>query len=222
MVSLLRVLLLNPFALKAFTLRIVIFAKAPKPGFAKTRLAPVLGEYGAARLARRMLDDTIAQCLDANLGKVELCVTPFDLVYWRDLGLDPRLDWSDQGDGDIGVRMGRACERVIAGGESILLVGTDCPGRDAAYLQNMARALAGVDAVIAPAADGGYPAIALHQYHPKIFEGIAWSTSSVVASTLERFKQLGWSVHDSPMLHDIDEPADLQHVPAAWLLDLNS
>ena len=56
--------------------RIIIFAKAPVPGFAKTRLIPALGEAGAAGLARQMLFDTLKEALAAGIGPVELCVWP--------------------------------------------------------------------------------------------------------------------------------------------------
>ena len=53
--------------------RIVIFAKAPVPGKVKTRLIPVLGEIGAARLANEMLKATVAAALEAKLATPELC-----------------------------------------------------------------------------------------------------------------------------------------------------
>ena len=56
--------------------RIVIFAKAPRAGYAKTRLIPALGADGAARLARRMLTHMVNQALDAGVGPTELCMTP--------------------------------------------------------------------------------------------------------------------------------------------------
>jgi len=40
--------------------RLILFAKVPEPGRAKTRLAPRLGEEGAARLYQAFLDDAIA------------------------------------------------------------------------------------------------------------------------------------------------------------------
>ena len=203
-----------------YALRIVVFAKAPQEGLAKTRLAPQLGFEGAARLARRMLDDTLMQCLAADIGVVELCVTPFDLPYWQSLGLDPRIQFSAQGEGNLGERMGRACERVTRSGESILLIGTDCPERNALYLQQMAEQLKIVDAVIAPASDGGYLAIGMRRFDASIFEGIVWSTSSVCSATLERLARLTWSFATTEPLHDIDEPEDLQFVPQAWLEDL--
>ena len=40
--------------------RIIIFAKAPQAGRAKAPLVPALGREGAARLAPRMLQATLA------------------------------------------------------------------------------------------------------------------------------------------------------------------
>ena len=56
--------------------RVVVFAKAPLPGRAKTRLIPALGAEGAARLARRMLGHALAQAMAARAGAVELCMSP--------------------------------------------------------------------------------------------------------------------------------------------------
>ena len=52
--------------------RIVIFAKAALPGFAKTRLLPALGAQGAADIARRLLADALMRALTARVGPVEL------------------------------------------------------------------------------------------------------------------------------------------------------
>ena len=58
------------------TTAVIVFAKAPVPGFAKTRLAPALGEAGAAALAERMLRHALEQAVAADIGPVELCATP--------------------------------------------------------------------------------------------------------------------------------------------------
>jgi hypothetical protein len=60
--------------------RIMIFAKAPVPGRVKTRLIPALGAEGAAELAVRMLEHTIAEALASGLA-VELCGEP-DPAGW--------------------------------------------------------------------------------------------------------------------------------------------
>ena len=56
--------------------RIVIFARAPLPGQAKTRLIPALGAEGAARLAHKMLLTTVKEAEAAGLSIPELCTTP--------------------------------------------------------------------------------------------------------------------------------------------------
>jgi len=38
---------------------LIVFAKAPVAGLAKTRLMPALGPQGAARLAERLLEHTL-------------------------------------------------------------------------------------------------------------------------------------------------------------------
>lgn len=197
--------------------RIVIFAKAPLPGFAKTRLIPALGAQGAADLARRMLAHTLSKALAAGVGAVELCVTPSAAdPAWQTLALSDALQWSDQGEGDLGERMARTTQRVLESGESVLLIGTDCPQLSAACLQQAAYALQRTDATLFPTFDGGYALLGLNRFHPSLFAGIAWSTDTVAFETLCRLEQLGWSVQDNPMLHDIDEPADLKWLPKTW------
>ncbi len=197
--------------------RIVIIAKAPIPGFCKTRLVPALGTQGAADLASHMLTHTLQQCLEAAIGPVELCVTPsVSHAAWRSVIVPPEVCWSEQGEGDLGDRLARVSERVIAAGEAILLVGTDCPQLDCARLQTAARALQQSDAVITPTADGGYALLGFRQFCPLIFANIAWSTNTVAATTFERIDQLCWTVARQPGLHDIDEPKDLEWLPAGW------
>lgn len=188
--------------------RVVVFAKAPVAGQAKTRLIPELGEEGAAELAARMLESTIAEAIAAGL-EVELCVTPRpDAREWTPF-LPANIRVTDQGPGDLGERLAHAAERVIGAGESVLLVGTDCPALDAARLRDAAARFRTHDAVIHPAEDGGYVLLGLTRYDPSVFAGIAWSTESVAEATVARIEALGWSLCVGDTLRDIDEPADL-------------
>ena len=196
--------------------RIVIFAKAPLPGIAKTRLIPALGAQGAADLAHRLLAYTLHKTLAAGVGPVELCVTPSPSdAVWQTLAIFDPVQWSAQGEGDLGARMARASKRVLEAGESVLLIGTDCPELSVAQLQQAVRALQSTDAVLFPTFDGGYALLGLSRFHPSLFAGIAWSTDSVAFETLCRLGQLGWTVENHPKLHDIDEPADLQWLSAS-------
>jgi uncharacterized protein len=197
--------------------RTLVLAKAPRPGFAKTRLIPRLGEAGAAALARRMLDHMLASASSAGIGPVELCASPAVTEdAWGDIVLPAGISCSTQGDGDLGDRMARHARRIIQAGESLLLVGTDCIELDAHTLRAAAHALQDHDCVMHPTFDGGYALLGLRRYDDSLFTQIAWSTDSVARITIERVAQLGWSFHQAEMLHDIDEPADLRHLPADW------
>jgi rSAM/selenodomain-associated transferase 1 len=190
--------------------RIVIFAKAPLPGRVKTRLIPALGEAGAAQLAARMLDRALQQALAAAVGPVELCMSPAPVAPdWGEIPLPPGIETSDQGEGDLGARMARAAQRALARGGAVLLTGTDCPDLSAERLRVAAARLAGHDAVLHRAEDGGYPLLGLRVFDTRLFDDMPWSTPAVAALTLERIAALGWTVWVGDTLRDIDEPADL-------------
>jgi uncharacterized protein len=192
---------------------VIVMAKAPVAGLAKTRLIPALGAEGAAALAARMLTHAVNQALAAALGPVMLCGAP-DVSHsaFAALATDPRLALHPQGDGDLGARMRRAFERALDTHGRAVLIGTDAPELDAAVLRAAADALTTHDAVIAPAHDGGYALIGLRRAEPRLFDAMPWSTAQVMAITRERLHQAGLRWHELPTLHDIDEPADLVHL----------
>lgn len=192
--------------------RLLIMARAPQPGLAKTRLIPALGTDGAAQIAREMLERTLAAALAADCAAVELCVTPdFADPAWRNIALPAGVIVSDQGEGDLGERMARAAARAIAAGERVLLVGTDCAEMNADLLREAAQQLNEADAVLFPVLDGGYALLGLSRFDASLFGNIAWSTAEVARVTQTRIAALGWQLHLGKTLHDIDEPTDLLH-----------
>ena len=198
--------------------RLVIFAKAPLAGLAKTRLIPALGAEGAAALARRMLSHTLAQALAVNAQAVELCMSPGPSdPAWKSVTLPQSVECIDQGEGDLGARMSRAMDRALTQRQGpVLLMGTDCPSLSNARIAEAGRQLEQHDAVLMPAADGGYVLIGLRAPCPSLFTDMVWSTSTVAFETLRRMASLSLRVWQGPMLYDIDEPADLNHLPAAF------
>jgi uncharacterized protein len=199
--------------------RVIVMAKAPVAGLAKTRLAGVLGAAGAAQLAARMLRETVAQALAAGLGPVELCAAPapdHPAVHAALGDWAGRLDTSAQGEGDLGARMQRALERGLALDGRALLIGTDCPGLDAARLVAAAAALDGHDAVFVPALDGGYVLVGMRRPVADLLSSMPWSTPEVMARTRDRLAAAGIDWAELPALADIDEPADLARLPPGW------
>ena len=196
-----------------------MFAKAPVAGYAKTRLTPALGAAGAARLAERLLERAVQAACSAGIGPVQLCCAPdathpsFERLATTEGGVSLVV----QGDGDLGARMGRAMARALAVHDRALLIGTDACGLDAAYLRLAARALDDHDAVFGPALDGGYTLVGLRRGETRVFDGIAWSTPQVMQQTRERIAALGLAHAELAPLADVDEPADLRHLPRDWL-----
>lgn len=197
----------------------IVFAKAPVPGYAKTRLIPALGSAGAASLATRMLHETLTRAVEAVIGPVELCCTP-DATDTTLIEAAQRYGatLTHQGEGDLGQRMHRALARCLQVANSAIVIGTDCPGLGVRELQVAARYLADHPAVFAPAADGGYVLVGMSSTLPSLFEDIAWSTEHVMAQTRRRLSGLGLIAAELPIMHDVDTPEDLVHVPKEWFI----
>lgn len=194
--------------------RIAIFAKAPIPGFCKTRLIGVLGAEGAAALAAKMLLRTVEIAKEAGVGPVELCVAPDpEHECWRTLPVGKTVEWSRQSEGDLGARMATVVQRTLSGGENILCIGTDCLELGVKHLRDAASALERHPAAIVPALDGGYVLLGLAKYDAVIFEEMQWSTEHVFGETMNRFSRLGWAVTELETLRDIDEPQHLEYLP---------
>ena len=197
---------------------VIVLAKAPVAGYAKTRLIPALGAAGAAALAQRLLDHAVAQARAARLGPVEVCCAPdSDQPLFARLAALAGVALSCQAPGDLGERMAQALHRALAITPRALLIGSDAPALDAAMLQRAAQALDQADAVFVPAFDGGYALVGLRRPAPSLFDAMAWSTDSVMADTRQRLAAAGLRHVELPPLADIDGPADLVHLPAGWL-----
>jgi rSAM/selenodomain-associated transferase 1 len=187
---------------------LVVLAKAPRPGRSKTRLCPPCTPQDAATLARAALADT----LDAVLA------TP---ASRRGLVLDgPAGDWlpagfevvAQRGDG-LDERLAHAFADV---GGPALLVGMDTPQVTPADLADgLERLMApGIDAVLGPAADGGYWAIGLREARPRAFLGVPMSTARTGRAQHARLRRLGLRVALLPALRDVDRIADARAVAA--------
>jgi rSAM/selenodomain-associated transferase 1 len=202
---------------------LIVFAKVPAAGVAKTRLAPALGVAGAAALAERLLAHAVAQAMAAAVrldATVELCLTPDEATHPALAALfaaHPHLLRTPQGAGDLGQRMARAFERALQRHRHVLLLGTDAPALDATHLAEAAAALRTHEAVFVPALDGGYALVGLNQPAPALFENMTWSHRDVMSNTRERARAAGLRFAELAPVADIDEPADLVRLPAGWL-----
>ena len=204
------------------TVGVAVLARAPQAGQAKTRLIPALGAAAAARLQRRLTLQTLQTVREAQLGPTRLWCTPtVTQRFFRALQTSTGVACRSQPEGDIGERMHAAftafaAERPGPGSQPLLLIGTDCPAFTPAHLREAAQQLlAGMDAVLTPAEDGGYVLIGLQRPCAGVFEGIDWSTPQVMAQTRARLTALGLRWSELPTLWDVDRPEDLPRLAAA-------
>lgn len=203
---------------------IAVLAKAPIAGLAKTRLIPALdeegtalGAMGAARAQRRFILQTIFTAHQSKLGSLRLwCAPNTQHRHFRALAKQFNIHCQPQPEGDLGIRMQRCAEAHFAQTDAspLLIIGTDCAVLSPGHLQEAARSLSHHDVCFIPAEDGGYVLIGLKKLIPEVFSNITWSTSAVLAQSLERLKAAGASVALLPTLWDIDEPADWQRLQA--------
>ncbi|AGP48839.1 MULTISPECIES: TIGR04282 family arsenosugar biosynthesis glycosyltransferase [unclassified Psychrobacter] len=201
---------------------IIIFAKFPARGMAKTRLQPALGLEGASLIAKQLLLHSVEQALATGLS-VELCVSPAPTdLCWQTLGLPESLQWSAQANDDLGLRMLAASQQGLYKFKQVVLIGTDCPSLTPLRIQDAVHQLEQSDTVMIPASDGGYVLLGFKQADASLFSDIEWSTASVAAVTRQRIAALGWTLALLDPLHDIDEPTDLKHLPVGWLEKIGS
>ncbi|MDE2806614.1 MAG: TIGR04283 family arsenosugar biosynthesis glycosyltransferase [Gemmatimonadota bacterium] len=196
---------------------LLVFAKAPRPGTVKTRLARTVGERRATALYRRMGRLIVANVRPAP-ARMVVCYDPPDaeaeIRHW--LGRPVHRCWP-QGSGDLGTRMSRMVERAFFDADRVVVIGTDTPAVDAGTVARAVEALETADVVIGPARDGGYYLMGLRKPDPNLFAGIRWSTDSVLAETRKRTDRLGLSVTWLEMEDDVDTADDLTPEVVRWL-----
>lgn len=194
--------------------RIVVFAKAPIPGYAKTRLAGSLGPEAAAALHARMVEHAVEQACAAAPGAVELACTPtIEHALFEQLQRRFGVERTLQGEGDLGARMYRALARAVGPSRPVIIIGTDCPGLDGSYLRQAIAALqSGHEVVLGPAEDGGYVLIGATVAVPRLFEQVAWGSASVLSDTRAALRECRLSWFELSSLWDVDRREDYERL----------
>ena len=192
------------------SLSLIQFARSPKEGRVKTRMLPFLSATQACELHCELTLWTCRQLLNSGLGKVELSVagdsrhTLFSRC--QSLGVS-RV--SQQRGADLGEKMYNALKGALKHNASVILVGSDCPQIDGAYLRQAVAGLQQAPVVLGPAADGGYVLIGARSIREEIFQAIPWGTDQVFSGTCAALKRVGLRWTELPTLRDIDRPDDL-------------
>jgi rSAM/selenodomain-associated transferase 1 len=205
-------------------------ARWPAPGRCKRRLAAGCGRVRAAAVQARLTHHTLAAAAEAR-RRAQAAQPPQPLLvvlavdglgaraaqrWGRRLGAD-RV--RRQGRGSLGLRMRR--QLLLArrsGAQTVLLIGSDLPGLEAADLLAAINALERSALVLGPAHDGGYWLIGLGEASPLagLFSGaaaaIGWGGPEVLERSLEAAAAAGVEARLLGLRADLDRPADLE----AW------
>lgn len=181
-----------------FANRLVIFARQPRLGTGKRRLARDIGAGAALSFQRAMLARTLRRLARDRRWITYIAVTPDRSRPWP--AGTPVLA---QGGGDLGARMARAARGLPPG--PVVIVGCDIPGLTAAHVAAAFSKLGAYDAVFGPATDGGYWLVGLKR-RPRFtdpFPHVRWSTRHALADTLAGLK--GHRVAMVATLADVDD-----------------
>ena len=188
---------------------VAMFARAPLKGKVKTRLIPALGEQGDLDLHMWLTQKQISVLNTGKLCRAELWVdqNPDDPVFNKFKG-EIKLQRGE----NLGDRMAAAAQSVLGEFSAVLIIGSDCPDIDETYLEEALSVLfdGQTDVVLGPALDGGYVLIGMRQYHPELFQDIAWGTETVHRDTLLRIRNSSLTYAELPVLRDIDTAEDLK------------
>lgn len=96
----------------------------------------------------------------------------------------------------------------------IVFFGVDSPDAPAGLLAALPGKLDAADVVLGRSSDGGYWTLGARRFAPAVLRGIDWGTSKVYHQSVAAARRAGLTVADAGDFHDVDEPADLDHLLA--------
>jgi len=188
-----------------------VAAKAPRAGFAKTRLGKAIGDDAALRLYRAFISDLAARFATAPF-EVGWYVTPAD--GWPEVAA--LLPVSEGGARVLVQPVGDWAQRQAAlfqgaaqrGEDRTVLVASDSPQLTVSLVQRAFALLSTCDVVLGPVHDGGYYLIGMRGSHD-VLSGVAMSTATAFEQIVERSHRAGLRLGLLETTFDVDEVADL-------------
>lgn len=185
---------------------LIIFAKNPVLGKAKTRLATTIGKEKALLVYKELL---VHSCNISSKTSAAKTVFYSDFMEKGDLWSKAGFMQSIQKGSGLGERMTIAFEETL-NKNKVIIIGTDCKELNTQILDDAFEQLEHHDFVIGPALDGGYYLLGMKKLEKDLFLDIDWSTSTVFSKTLDVIKNKKSSYYLLPTLSDIDTAEDLK------------
>ncbi len=192
---------------------LAVMARAPVPGKVKTRLQPYLTPEQSASLCLAFLKDAL-ELAASTIGYTPfLFYTPPEMeAFFRQL-IPPSVSLLAQSKGDLGQKMYHIFLKLGGGGYSpVVVVGSDLPTLQPSHLEKAIVCLQSCEVCLGPSHDGGYYLIGARGAHKSLFEGVAWSTPTVLQATISRAKAAGLSLGLLDVCSDVDTVEDLRRL----------
>ncbi len=189
--------------------QLIVFAKSPISGSCKTRLIPLLGEKATTDLYKKLSTHCLNQIKEIRNIDISLQVFPdtsHDFIQKLNTQFNTTL--KPQTGNNLGERMHHGIHYSLIKYSQCVLIGTDCPEINSAYIERAFHALESTDIVLGPANDGGYVLIGANKIQPELFHNIEWSTESVLKQQIKNCENLNYSYQLLPALWDLDLPQD--------------
>ncbi len=199
---------------------IAVFARPPRLGQVKTRLAAAVGDEIALRAYRQLLEITLRQVSASRLPFTVFAAEQSDELteLAQHYGGDVALQRGDH----LGERMAAAFSEMHKLAGSVILIGSDCPVLSAGHLQAAQQVLEQSDVVLGPAEDGGYWLIGsandLLWRDSSVFDRVRFGGSQALSMTLDGLQRAGVSASMLPVLWDLDTEQDYQRACALGIL----
>jgi uncharacterized protein len=194
---------------------LIIFMRYPEPGRVKSRLAKSIGEERAARVYDKLLRRNLG--IVSEYKRLHPSVEVFISFSPEEKGEQIEKSYPGpwrfipQEGVDLGLRMEQAISRVMEEGcRHVLLVGTDLADIKTSDFEDAFDALKKSDAVLGPAADGGFYLIGLTRPCPAVFRSREWGTADVYRKSEQLLRESGFGVHRIATRRDVDRPEDLK------------
>lgn len=189
-----------------------VMLKAPRPGTVKTRLVPPMTPIEAAGLYECFIKDIFSATSTLDSVDVFAAFTPPDSEDEIRALIPPVTGLFAQEGDTLGARISNVFARLFGVGyKRVVVIGSDSPDIPFEYMEDSFRLLCHREntVVLGPALDGGYYLIGLNTQADELFDGIRWSSPSVLEETMEKARSSMLNVELLPKWHDVDYAKDL-------------
>ncbi len=166
---------------------LILFAKSPIAGLAKTRFYPNCSYETAAKIAMEFIEHTLKVAKSAWNGKIKLMLSPNSHHEGvQRLLSSTGIESGSQSKGDLGLKMENAIRDEISNNTPVGLMGCDIPGVQARHLSAAYAQLCRGSNVLGPSSDGGFYFIGLQNCPKGMLQGMEWDTSNVAKAVIEK------------------------------------